>query len=197
MSIYPIQAKPLIILASIVDERMQPSMRKHSIRVEQLVSYMCNFMGIDNWQIVLAARLHDIGKASIPAELLNRKELSDSEFERIKLHPVIGYDAIDSMGFHSVAVMVRQHHERCDGSGYPDHLKCDEITEGARIISVADVFDAIVSKRSYKDSIAVKNALSELDKNTNTLFWKPAVDVLHSVVLSQIFSIEDVYNGVI
>jgi putative nucleotidyltransferase with HDIG domain len=107
-----------------------------------------------------AAALHDVGKLNTPREILNKPgRLTDEEFAVIKRHPVEGADMLAGFGDPEVTAMVRHHHERLDGAGYPDGLAGEAIPLGARIIAVADTFDAMTSSRSYRRACAHKKAL--------------------------------------
>src|SRR4051812_10202540 len=112
-----------------------------------------------------AAALHDVGKLNTPRAILNKPgRLTEEEFAVIKRHPVDGADMLAGFGDPAVTAMVRHHHERLDGRGYPDGLAGDEIPLGARIIAVADTFDAMTSSRSYRRACAHKKALDVIAK---------------------------------
>jgi len=107
-------------------------------------------------QVRLAAELHDVGKAALPSALLEKSlPLDDAEREYIQRHSVIGERILHAApALHTVARLIRWSHERYDGAGYPDHLSGREIPLGARIISVCDAFDAMISNRPYRDAKA-------------------------------------------
>ena len=107
-------------------------------------------------QLQYAALLHDIGKIGIPKEIINKpSKLTDEEYEVIKTHPAIGSNILKEISeIPDIAIGARWHHERYDGKGYPDRLKGTEIPEIARIIGVADAYDAMTSNRSYRDLIS-------------------------------------------
>jgi len=111
--------------------------------------------------------IHDIGKMYVPAEFLNRPgKLSEVEFAVIRLHPSVGYDILKSIDFeHPIARIVKQHHEALDGSGYPDGLHGEEILLEARIVTVADVVEAMNSHRPYRPSLGLAAALREIEEN--------------------------------
>jgi len=123
-------------------------------------------------KIVLAAKLHDIGKIGISDSILLKPDkLTDNEFAEIKKHPVIGYDMLKNLSvFSHISDLILYHHEKFDGSGYPKHISGDEIPLGARIISIIDTVDAILTKRSYKEPKSVEYAISELQKYSGTQF---------------------------
>ena len=112
-----------------------------------------------------AAALHDIGKILTPPEILNKAgALTEQEFEVVKRHPVDGADMLAGIGDADVTAMVRHHHERLDGAGYPDGLVGEQIPLGARIIAVADTFDAMTSQRAYHGATNHKRALDVLSE---------------------------------
>ncbi len=95
----------------------------------------------------------------------------------VKIHPVKGYEVLMEVeGMEDIALIVRHHHERCDGKGYPDGLTCEQIPLESRIITVADAFDAMTSTRSYRDPLSVSEALDEILKNSGTQFDPRVVD---------------------
>ena len=116
-------------------------------------------------KVRIAAAVHDVGKIRTPREVLTKPgRLDDSEFEIIKQHPVDGAAMVLDLGDDEITEMVRHHHERLDGTGYPDRLAGDEIPLGARIIAVADTFDAMTSSRPYRAACRHKKALDVLAK---------------------------------
>jgi PAS domain S-box-containing protein/putative nucleotidyltransferase with HDIG domain len=125
-----------------------------------------------------AATLHDIGKIAIPAEILNRPgRLSPAEFEIIKTHPRAGYQILSEVPFPwPVADMVLQHHERLDGSGYPNGLKGSAIPIGCRVIAVADVVSAMSAHRPYRPSVGTDAALAEIEAGRGRLYDAVVVD---------------------
>ncbi len=126
----------------------------------------------------LGATIHDIGKINVPAEILNRPgKLSAPEFEIIKSHPQVGYEIVKDIAFPwPVAEMILQHHERLDGSGYPQGLKADAIIPEARILCVADVLDAMASHRPYRAGLGKAAALAELERGRGTWYDPVVVD---------------------
>lgn len=141
----------------------------HSQRVCKLVTQIVYKMGIEGKEaedIITAAKLHDIGKIGIRDEVLNKPgKLTDQEFAEIMDHPVMSYEIINKMKLmENIAKIIRHHHERYDGKGYPDGLKGEKIPLGSRIIAVADSFDAMTSKRPYRDSFTMAQAIEELKK---------------------------------
>ena len=116
--------------------------------------------------------LHDIGKIGIPDAVINKPgKLTEAEYELIKRHPVVGAKILQSIEeMPSLYIGARWHHERYDGKGYPDGLAGDDIPEEARIISLADAYDAMTSKRSYRDALPQKTVRNEIQKGVGTQF---------------------------
>jgi putative nucleotidyltransferase with HDIG domain len=138
----------------------------HSQRVTRHAERIATAMGLPAAEVAkvrTAAALHDIGKLHTPRTILNKPgRLTDSEFALIKRHPVDGAVMTSGIGDPEISAMIRHHHERLDGRGYPDGLSGEEIPVGARIISVADTFDAITSNRTYRRASHHKRALDVL-----------------------------------
>jgi len=146
----------------------------HSERVADLAARIATRLGVDREQVELtrlAGSLHDLGKLAIPEEIL-RKPGPLSETERLVLerHPQIGFRMLESLGVDPVADWVLHHHERWDGSGYPDGVGGDEIPLGARIIFVADAYDAMTSDRVYRGRLSDDQAIAELARCSGTQF---------------------------
>jgi diguanylate cyclase (GGDEF)-like protein/putative nucleotidyltransferase with HDIG domain len=146
----------------------------HSERVADLAARLAMRLGVDREQVELtrlAGSLHDLGKLAIPEEIL-RKPGPLSETERLVLerHPQIGFRMLESLGVDPVADWVLHHHERWDGSGYPDGLPGDDIPLGARIIFVADAYDAMTSDRVYRDRLTDDEAITELERCAGSQF---------------------------
>src|SRR5712692_4819900 len=156
----------------------------HSERVSDLAARVAERMGLPQ-EIVeltrLAASLHDLGKLAIPEEILRKPgPLTDPERLVLERHPQIGYRMLESLGVDPVAEWVLHHHERWDGTGYPDGLHEDDIPLGARIIFVADAFDAMTNDRVYQGKLSVGAALEELERCAGTQFDPYAVAALVS-----------------
>src|SRR6201984_3319513 len=117
----------------------------------------------------LAGNLHDLGKLAIPEDVLRKpEELSDAERLMLERHPQIGYRMLESLGVQPVAEWVLHHHERWDGAGYPNRLAGDKIPLGARIIFVADAYDAMTSDRAYRRAMAQHEALVQRGRGAGT-----------------------------
>jgi diguanylate cyclase (GGDEF)-like protein/putative nucleotidyltransferase with HDIG domain len=156
----------------------------HSQRVAQLAVRIATRLGLDREQtelIRLAASLHDLGKLALPEDLLRKPgPLTAPERLVLERHAQIGYRMLDSLGIDPVADWVLHHHERWDGTGYPDGLAGGEIPLGARIIFVADAFDAMTSDRIYRDRRSSAEALAELCECAGSQFDPAVVDALEA-----------------
>jgi PAS domain S-box-containing protein/putative nucleotidyltransferase with HDIG domain len=162
-------------------EKRDPYTAGHQNRVAQLAAAIAAEMQLPEDQvngIRLGAMIHDIGKIYVPSEILNRPgRLSSFEFEIIKTHPDVGYDIIKDARFPwPIAQMIHQHHERLDGSGYPQGLKGDEILLDAKIMAVADVVEAITAHRPYRPAMGLDKALEEIIAKRGIGFMPEAVD---------------------
>lgn len=176
-------------------EKRDPYTAGHQQRVMQLAVAIARDMGFAEQRIKglrLAAQVHDIGKIHVPAEILNRPgKLTASEFGIIRSHPQVGYDILKDVAFDwPIADIVLQHHERCDGSGYPQGLKHDEIIPEARIMAVADVVEAITSHRPYRPGLGIDIALGELEKGRGKIYSEDVVDTCLKLFREQGFSWE-------
>jgi len=163
-------------------EAKDPYTAGHQQRVSQLSTAIAKELNLPPDKIEgirIASLIHDIGKIGLPAEILSKpSKLTDIEFNLIKGHSQIGYDILKSIDFsYPVAQIVLQHHERLDGSGYPNNLKDDEILLEAKIIGVADVVEAMSSHRPYRPALGIDAALEEIIKNKGILYDPEVVDV--------------------
>ena len=127
----------------------------------------------------IASTIHDIGKISVPAEILSKPtKLTDIEFRLIKAHAQAGYDILKNIEFPwPVADVILQHHERMDGSGYPQGIKGDDLLLESRILAVADVVESMASHRPYRPALGIDAALEEITKNRGTLYDPRVVDI--------------------
>ena len=161
-------------MGSLVESR-DPYTAGHERRSAALVAAIAGELGFDDEALIaldLTARMHDIGQIAVPAEILTRPgPLSPSEFSLIKLHPQVAFDILGPIDFgYPAADIILQHHERLDGSGYPSGLKGDEIRLEARVLSVADVVEAMSSHRPYRAALGIEAALDELRANVGRLY---------------------------
>ncbi len=162
-------------------EKRDPYTAGHQTRVAQLATAIASKMDLGDEKIEgirLGATIHDIGKIYIPAEILNRPgRLSEHEFGMIQSHPQVGFDIVAEVGFPwPIREMILQHHERIDGTGYPQGLKGDEIILEARIIAVADVVEAISSHRPYRASLGTDKGLAEIRSGAGAHYDREVVD---------------------
>ncbi len=151
----------------------------HQSGVSSLSRRIAKELGLSKDQIEsvrVAGTLHDIGKLAIPTSILSKiGKLRKEEFELIKVHPTVSAEIIENIDFPwPVATIVRQHHERLDGSGYPDGLEADNILLESKIVAVADVVEAMTKPRSYRKALGLDVALDEIKKNKN-IFYDPDV----------------------
>lgn len=147
----------------------------HQQRVADLARAIATEMRLPRNKIEcirIAASIHDVGKMSIPSEILTKpSQLSDTEFALIKEHPLNGYEILKNVDSSwPLAEIVYQHHERMNGSGYPRGLKGEDILLEARIIGVADTVEAMASHRPYRPALGIGPALEEIEKNAGILY---------------------------
>ncbi|AEF93389.1 putative PAS/PAC sensor protein [Desulfotomaculum nigrificans CO-1-SRB] len=154
--------------------------RGHSERVAEYAQMIAGAMGLGqlNQLVYVAALVHDVGKIGVPEHILNKPgRLTDEEFIKIKEHPVTGSNILKQIGsFNYLVPIVRAHHERYDGRGYPDGLAGKDIPLISRIIAVADAFEAMTSDRSYRKRFTIDYAVNELKLNAGTQFDPEIVD---------------------
>jgi HD-GYP domain-containing protein (c-di-GMP phosphodiesterase class II) len=162
-------------------DRRDPYTAGHQRRVADLAIAIGREMGLENGVLAgigMASAIHDLGKISIPAEILSKPtKLSEMEMNLIKTHPQTGYDILKEVEFPwPIAQIVLQHHERVNGSGYPQGLSGREILPEARIVAVADVVEAIASYRPYRPAFGIETALDEIREKRASLYDAPTVD---------------------
>jgi len=176
----------IIRVLALSQEARDPYTAGHQKRVSLIAGSIAREMGLDPETIkgiVIASEIHDIGKISVPAEILSKPgKLTDNEFGIIKEHPIVGYDILRDIDFPwPLADSVRQHHERIDGSGYPDGLKADEIIIEAKIIMAADVIEAMASFRPYRPPLGLEKALEEINGKQGVHYDREVVRACNAI----------------
>ena len=158
-----------------VSEMRDPYTAGHQRRVAELAAAIAREMGMpdaDIDDIRFAGMMHDIGKMAIPAEILSKPtELSPTELSLIQGHAEAGYSIIRSAQMHGpIADFIHEHHERCDGSGYPRGLRADELLVGSKVLMVADVVESMMSHRPYRAALGADAALEEVERGAGVLY---------------------------
>jgi HD-GYP domain-containing protein (c-di-GMP phosphodiesterase class II) len=178
-------------LSSSIDAR-DPYTAFHSQNVayySREIGKAMHFSKKDSDHLYLGGLLHDFGKIGIPEKILNKpSKLTDEEYEQIKLHPQMGYDMLKHIAYfkgNSILDMVLHHHERYDGKGYPHGLKGENIPLVARIMAVADAFDAMTSKRIYRDMKDIEYAIEQLEKGKQSQFDPEIAEVFLQLIKSK------------
>jgi HD-GYP domain-containing protein (c-di-GMP phosphodiesterase class II) len=143
--------------------------------VAELARAIASEMGLSEERIdglYMAGIIHDLGKISVPAEILSKPgRLSDAEFQLVKTHPQVGYDILKNIEFPwPIAQITLQHHERLNGSGYPQGLSGEDMLLEAKILAVADVVEAMASHRPYRAALGLQKALNEIFQNQGILY---------------------------
>ena len=159
----------------------------HSSRVAQYSKEIAKRYGYDRKQqdeIYMMGLLHDVGKIGVPDAVINKPgRLTDEEFAMIKKHPEMGSRILASVQeMPELKIGARWHHERYDGTGYPDGLSGTDIPEEARIIAVADSYDAMTSRRSYRDVLSQSVVRSEIEKGKGTQFDPVFADIMLEMI---------------
>jgi putative nucleotidyltransferase with HDIG domain/PAS domain S-box-containing protein len=181
-------------LASSIEFK-DPYTAGHMQRVTRLSCAIAEEMGISKERIEglrIAASIHDIGKIGVPAEILNKPDkLTEAERMIVESHPKTGYDILKNINFPwPVADIVLQHHERMDGSGYPSGLSGDEILMESRIIGVADIVEALTSRRPHRSALEKGSFINELKKNKKILYDPDVVNACLKVINNKHFSFQ-------
>jgi diguanylate cyclase (GGDEF)-like protein/putative nucleotidyltransferase with HDIG domain len=168
---------------SLAIEAKDHTTHDHLRRVQVYAVEIAKDLGLNQDQlnaIRAAAMLHDIGKLAVPEHILSKPgRLTPEEFEKMKIHPIVGADILDRVQFpYPVVPIVRSHHEKWDGTGYPDGLKAESIPVGARILSAVDCFDALASERPYRKALTPQESMSTLMVEKGRSFDPRVVDIM-------------------
>ncbi len=160
----------------------------HSDRVADMTILLANKLGLseeEQFSIHMAAHLHDIGKIGIPdGILLKSGKLTTAEFEVMKSHSEVGYSILkNNPNLKVISEMILHHHERYDGTGYPRGVAGEDIPRGARIISICDSFDAMVTRRTYKDKSSIKEAIAEIKRERHGQFDPEIADAFIELLM--------------
>ncbi|MEE1101431.1 MAG: HD domain-containing protein [Agathobacter sp.] len=159
----------------------------HSKRVAEYSRVIAKRMGksvAEQEMIYRAGLLHDVGKIRIPVDIINKPgKLTDEEYDLIKIHPVTGYHILKDISEHyDIAIAAKYHHERYDGKGYPNGLLGENIPELARILAIADSYDAMTSNRSYRKGLPQSVVRSEIEKGKGTQFDSDIADIMLQII---------------
>ncbi len=179
---------------SMIVEKRDPFTAGHQHRVSSLARSIAQEMKLAENEVEgirMAGLVHDLGKLSIPVEILSKpRSLNEQEFELVKTHAQAGYDILKEIHFHwPIAQIVLQHHERMDGSGYPNGLKGNEILLEARVVAVANVVEAMTSSRPYRPALEIEYVLEEIKQNAGTEFDPDVVDACINLFANSRFSV--------
>lgn len=180
------------VLVRVCEER-DPYTAGHQRRVGELAEAIARELQLSDQEITdiaLAGQIHDIGKISVPAEILTKpRTLSPIEFELVRAHAQTGYEVIKQADMPApIADLVYQHHERCDGSGYPQKLKTEQILFGAKVLMVADVVEAMASHRPYRPALGITPALEEIELNSGSLYDKQVCEACLTLIREKRFT---------
>jgi putative nucleotidyltransferase with HDIG domain len=173
-------------LAEAVDRR-DPYTFQHSQRVKEYVEKIAERLNLSPGEVesmVWAASIHDLGKIDVPEGILSKPgPLEDDEWRIIREHSAVGADIVDRISFHPTArSIIRHHHEWFDGSGYPNGVAGNRIPVGARILAVADAFEAMTSDRPYRPALSFQAAVAELEAGRGTQFDPAIVDTFLTIL---------------
>lgn len=172
---------------------------EHSERVSKLTVLFSKYLNLEKNEIEdlrIASLFHDIGKIGIPDKILLKNEtLTSAEYNIIKSHPVIGANIFSSSDFFKhLAPIILCHHERIDGSGYPNKLQDTDIPYLSKILAICDSFDAIISKRPYKDKMPIEYGIEQLKKGRNKQFDKDLVNLFVKFISKNREDIDNIYT---
>lgn len=178
-------------------EAKDPYTRGHSDRVSEysvLIGERLNLSEVDLKTIKIGGLFHDIGKIGVPDEILKKNsKLTDDEYSEIKNHPSIGVHILSSATiFHNILPIVKHHHEKYDGNGYPGRLKGNNIPLLARIATIADSFDAMTSKRTYRNSLSLETVISEFKKCKGSQFDPELTDIFLDILENHFDQIQEI-----
>jgi PAS domain S-box-containing protein/putative nucleotidyltransferase with HDIG domain len=185
-----------ISVISLISESRDPYTAGHQRNVADLASAIAREMGLPEDRVKMihmAGLIHDIGKINVPAEILSRPgKLTTGEFALIKSHPETGYNILNKVDFPGpIAQIVYQHHEKMDGSGYPLMISGDQIILEARIITVADVVEAMAGHRPYRPALGIEKALDEIRIGRGVVYDAAVADACISLFSTNRFHFED------
>ena len=171
--------------------------RGHSDRVSEYSVLIGQKLGLseeDIRRLRIGGLFHDVGKIGVPDIILQKNgKLTDDEYSEIKNHPTIGAHILSSASiFQDIIPIVKHHHERYDGRGYPGQLKGEDIPYLARIAAVADAFDAMTSRRVYRDSLPIDAVISEIEKNKGTQFDPQIADAFLDILKNNYNAIKEI-----
>jgi response regulator RpfG family c-di-GMP phosphodiesterase len=177
-------------------ETRDPYTAGHQRRVADLSKAIGHEMGLSSDALeglFMAAVIHDLGKIAMPAEILSKPgKLNDIEYAMIKTHPAVGFEILKTIEFPwPLAKITVQHHERMNGSGYPEKIPGDQILVESRILAVADVVEAMASHRPYRAALGVEAALKEIEKNKKVLYDPEVVEACIKILMEQSFDFEE------
>jgi putative nucleotidyltransferase with HDIG domain len=183
----------IVLAMARTSEMRDPYTAGHQKRVQELAMTIGKYMRISKEQlegVKFAGIIHDIGKIAVPADILSKPgKINRMEFEVIKNHCQVGYELLSEIAFPwPIADIVHQHHEHVDGTGYPNKLRGDDILLEAKILSVADVVEAMTSHRPYRPALGIQVALDEIVKHKGTWFEPIVVDACLAVFAEKKFS---------
>jgi putative nucleotidyltransferase with HDIG domain len=185
---------------SLTVEMKDPYTAGHQQRVADLACAIALEMGLSEdrlYGLRMAGVIHDLGKIIVPSEILCKPgNLTGLEYELIKSHVQAGYDILKKIQFPwPLADIILQHHERMDGSGYPNGLMGDEIILEACIISVADVFETISSHRPYRPSLGLGKAVEEIVRNKGVLYHPVVAEICLQLIQEKRFLFQDIQGS--